>query len=368
MYALPPPGQVTGVTAADGRRDVGRRVAGPRPRAAAGDLLPDHAVHRRDGADADDRHRLAAGDDARRSPGLTTGTTYTFTRRRPSTPTAPARRPRSPTPSPRRRPSRRPRRPDVAAQPATTSARVTWTAPDDDGDSAITGQTVTPVHRRGGADAGAGRRDGDEHDDHRARQRDGLHVPRHGDERRRHEPALGRLQRRDPAGDDLRLRDAVDRRLRRHGAVELGVKFRADFDGAATGIRFYKAAANTGTHIGSLWTDGGTLLAHGHLHRRDGHRLADRDLRAPRSRSRRTRPTSRRTSRRTATTRSPARLRVRRSSTRRCAALANGDEQQRRLRLRRPSSRFPTRHLRRRATTGSTSSSRPPPRRDRSPA
>ena len=28
-----------------------------------------------------------------------------------------------------------------------------------------------------------------------------------------------------------------------------------------TGIRFYKAAANTGTHIGSLWSAGGTLLA-----------------------------------------------------------------------------------------------------------
>ena len=32
-----------------------------------------------------------------------------------------------------------------------------------------------------------------------------------------------------------------------------------------TGIRFYKSAANTGTHIGSLWTSTGTLLALGHL-------------------------------------------------------------------------------------------------------
>ncbi|MEO8681656.1 MAG: DUF4082 domain-containing protein [Vicinamibacterales bacterium] len=44
-------------------------------------------------------------------------------------------------------------------------------------------------------------------------------------------------------------------------AVELGVKFRADTDGFITGIRFYKSAANTGTHVGSLWTSGGTLLS-----------------------------------------------------------------------------------------------------------
>jgi hypothetical protein len=31
------------------------------------------------------------------------------------------------------------------------------------------------------------------------------------------------------------------------GAVELGLKFRADTAGSITGIRFYKAAANTGT-------------------------------------------------------------------------------------------------------------------------
>ena len=36
-------------------------------------------------------------------------------------------------------------------------------------------------------------------------------------------------------------------------AVELGVKFRADVDGYITGIRYYKSAANTGTHVGNLW-------------------------------------------------------------------------------------------------------------------
>src|SRR6185436_15935844 len=44
-------------------------------------------------------------------------------------------------------------------------------------------------------------------------------------------------------------------------AVELGVKFRSDVPGTITGVRFYKAAANTGTHIGNLWTSTGTRLA-----------------------------------------------------------------------------------------------------------
>src|SRR4051812_16709882 len=46
-------------------------------------------------------------------------------------------------------------------------------------------------------------------------------------------------------------------------AVEVGVKFKADLDGQITGVRFYKATANSGTHIGNLWTAGGTLLASG---------------------------------------------------------------------------------------------------------
>src|SRR4029077_15973602 len=46
-----------------------------------------------------------------------------------------------------------------------------------------------------------------------------------------------------------------------NSAVENGVRFRADFNGTINGIRFYKAASNTGTHVGSLWSNTGTLLA-----------------------------------------------------------------------------------------------------------
>jgi subtilisin-like proprotein convertase family protein len=45
------------------------------------------------------------------------------------------------------------------------------------------------------------------------------------------------------------------------GAIELGVRFRADTNGVITGVRFFKAATNTGTHTGSLWSNAGTLLA-----------------------------------------------------------------------------------------------------------
>ena len=43
--------------------------------------------------------------------------------------------------------------------------------------------------------------------------------------------------------------------------VEVGMKFRADEDGFITGLRFYKQANNTGTHVGHLWSGTGQLLA-----------------------------------------------------------------------------------------------------------
>jgi hypothetical protein len=43
--------------------------------------------------------------------------------------------------------------------------------------------------------------------------------------------------------------------------TEIGVKFRSDVAGQVTALRFYKSTANTGTHVGHLWTSSGTLLA-----------------------------------------------------------------------------------------------------------
>ena len=44
-------------------------------------------------------------------------------------------------------------------------------------------------------------------------------------------------------------------------SVEVGVRFRADYNGFITGVRFYKSSTNVGTHVGNLWTNTGTLLS-----------------------------------------------------------------------------------------------------------
>ncbi|HMO12175.1 MAG TPA: DUF4082 domain-containing protein, partial [Actinotalea sp.] len=44
-------------------------------------------------------------------------------------------------------------------------------------------------------------------------------------------------------------------------AVELGLKFTPTIDGYVSGVRFHKSAANTGTHVGSLWSSSGQRLA-----------------------------------------------------------------------------------------------------------
>ncbi|MDQ1461748.1 MAG: hypothetical protein QOI08_3232, partial [Actinomycetota bacterium] len=43
-------------------------------------------------------------------------------------------------------------------------------------------------------------------------------------------------------------------------STELGLRFKADVNGYITGVRFYKGQFNGGTHVGSLWTNTGTLL------------------------------------------------------------------------------------------------------------
>ncbi|MET0991558.1 MAG: DUF4082 domain-containing protein, partial [Lacisediminihabitans sp.] len=44
-------------------------------------------------------------------------------------------------------------------------------------------------------------------------------------------------------------------------AVELGLRFTPVADGFVSGVRFYKSAANTGVHTGSLWSSAGVRLA-----------------------------------------------------------------------------------------------------------
>lgn len=44
-------------------------------------------------------------------------------------------------------------------------------------------------------------------------------------------------------------------------SVTVGLKFYSDVAGSVTGIRFYKGALNTGTHVGTLWSSSGAKLA-----------------------------------------------------------------------------------------------------------
>lgn len=46
-----------------------------------------------------------------------------------------------------------------------------------------------------------------------------------------------------------------------YGPVELGVKFTPAVDGTVAGVRYYQGPGNTGTHVGSLWSATGLLLA-----------------------------------------------------------------------------------------------------------
>jgi hypothetical protein len=45
------------------------------------------------------------------------------------------------------------------------------------------------------------------------------------------------------------------------GSVTLGVRFQTTQPGYITGVKFYKATGNIGTHVGALWTASGTKLA-----------------------------------------------------------------------------------------------------------
>ncbi len=44
-------------------------------------------------------------------------------------------------------------------------------------------------------------------------------------------------------------------------AIEVGIQFVPELNGRITGIRFYKGAGNTGTHVGTVWSASGQALA-----------------------------------------------------------------------------------------------------------
>jgi hypothetical protein len=149
----------------------------------------------------------------------------------------------------------------VTAEPASQSARVSWTAPSSDGGSPITGYTITPYI---GTTAQT------------AVQSDGTGTVATVKGLDNGTAYTFTVKARTAAGSspesnasaavtpqatlfDLQAPNSPD--SGDGNSVELGVRFRSDVDGAVTGLRFYKAATNTGTHVGSLWAPDGSLLA-----------------------------------------------------------------------------------------------------------
>jgi N,N-dimethylformamidase beta subunit-like, C-terminal/Domain of unknown function (DUF4082)/Fibronectin type III domain len=259
LFATPKPGRPTGVTAEAAGRTSATVTWQP---ATDGGPASSYKVTAYTGSTAQTFKTVSGSTTSTTVAGLTTGTSYTFTvqganasgsglestQSNAVTPLV-AVVPAAPT--------------NVAATAASSSARVTWDAPSGDGDSPITSYTVTPyvgtvaqdpvvVAAPAGAKTITGLTNGTPYT-FRVRATNAVGTGPAGSI-----PDTSAVTPRPTIFDfsSPAIDDAGD-----GSAVELGVKFTSDFPGSITGIRFYKAAANSGTHTGSLWTAGGTLLA-----------------------------------------------------------------------------------------------------------
>ncbi|HEX5923086.1 MAG TPA: DUF4082 domain-containing protein [Baekduia sp.] len=191
--------------------------------------------------------------------GLTTGTTYTFTVT-PSNPGgAAAESAKSNAVTPLTAVAPGPPG-SVTADPGNAQGRVNWTAPDTDGDSAITGYVVTPyVGATAGTPVSVGA----------AARTATVTGLANGTATTFRVAAVNGVGTGTTAASGevtpgATLMDFTTPSIVDSGdpdPVELGVKFKADSGGTISGLRFYKAATNIGQHVGTLWSSTGTILA-----------------------------------------------------------------------------------------------------------
>jgi hypothetical protein len=259
LYAIPAPGQVTGVTAAAGG-STSANVTWSAP--ASGGPVTSYRITPYVGGVAQTATVVSGSppDTQKKITGLTTGTTYTFTVQALNANGAGPVSGQSNTVTPQAAVA--PSQPtNVTAAPATGSALVSWTTPSSDGDSPITGYTITPyigstAQTPVSAGASATSKTVTGLDDGTAYT---FRVTATNAVGNSPQSAASAAVTPDDTVLDFATPSTVD--SGDSTPVTLGMKFQTDFAGTVTGVRFYKAAANTGTHVGALWTATGTLLA-----------------------------------------------------------------------------------------------------------
>jgi hypothetical protein len=255
---LTAPGQVTGVSATAGSLSASVSWSAP----SSGGVPSSYTVTPYIGSSAQTPTTVSGSTTSTTITGLTAGTAYTFVVQASNsagqgqasvasnavTPTGPL-APSAPQ--------------GVLASPASSQALVSWSAPSSNGGSSITGYTVTPyVGSTAGTPVSAGASatsatvtgltNGTAYTfTVTATNAIGTGPASAASAAVTPEDTIFDFSA--PAAGNIDSGDTT--------SVEVGVEFTASSPGSVTGIRFYKASTNTGTHVGSLWTSSGTLLA-----------------------------------------------------------------------------------------------------------